>query len=173
MSLPRRAAGFLVVPSLVLLGVLLGGCGRSESAPSGSAPSGTLPASLSSEWSLPASGGSSPGGSASANSVRRLDVAAFAALVASPSVVVLDVRTPQEFASGHLAGARLIDAEAADFDTRVAALDKTTTYALYCRSGNRSGQALQRLTASGFTSVADLVGGIDAWKAAGKPVTTS
>ena len=65
--------------------------------------------------------------------------------------MLLDVRTPEEFATGHLAGAQLMNFEAADFDARLATLDKNATYAVYCRSGNRSGQALERMEAAGFT----------------------
>jgi rhodanese-related sulfurtransferase len=99
-------------------------------------------------------------------------VSAFAALVAAPSTVVLDVRTPSEFATGHLTGAHLLDIRATDFDSQIGALDKNATYAVYCHSGNRSGQAIERMKAAGFTHVADLAGGITAWSAAGRPVTT-
>jgi phage shock protein E len=104
---------------------------------------------------------------------RHLDVTGFATLAATPGTVVLDVRTPEEFATGHLAGARNLDIRAADFSTLLATLDRTATYAVYCHSGNRSGQALQAMTTTGFTHIADLTGGITAWTAAGKPVTTS
>jgi rhodanese-related sulfurtransferase len=50
-------------------------------------------------------------------------VAAFAALATAPSTVILDVRTPSEFATGHLTGAHLLDIRAADFDSKLGALD--------------------------------------------------
>ena len=62
--------------------------------------------------------------------------------------------------------------ESADFVTRLETLDKTVPYALYCRSGNRSGTALSMMTAAGFTSAYHLGGGIGAWSAAGGEVTT-
>jgi len=105
--------------------------------------------------------------------VKHLDVADFAALAATPGTVVLDVRTPAEFATGHLAGARNLDLRAVDFDTRLAALDRGISYAVYCHSGNRSGQALDRMKAAGFTHVGDLSGGVTAWASAGKPLTTA
>jgi phage shock protein E len=122
------------------------------------------------------SGTTSTGAPATAGSVQtaaHLDVEAFGALATTPGTVVLDVRTPEEFNTGHLQGARNVDFRAADFDTRLAALDRGTAYALYCHSGNRSGQALQKMTAAGFTRVTDLAGGITAWTQAGKQITTS
>lgn len=96
-----------------------------------------------------------------------LDPAAFAAAIKQPGTVLVDVRTPAEFAAGHLPNATLIDFESPDFATKIAALDKTKTYALYCRSSNRSGQAMALMQQAGFTSVYHLGGGINAWTAAG------
>lgn len=96
----------------------------------------------------------------------------FAALASKPGVVLLDVRTAEEFAAGHLTGARLLDVEAADAATAFAALDPGTTYAVYCRSGNRSKVAVGYMAAAGITSVADLDGGIAAWQSAGGEVVT-
>lgn len=96
-----------------------------------------------------------------------LDAAAFGELVARDGVVVLDVRTPGEYAEGHLPGAVNIDVEAADFGARIAELDPDATYAVYCRSGNRSAVALERMREAGFTDASHLLGGIGAWTAAG------
>jgi rhodanese-related sulfurtransferase len=87
-------------------------------------------------------------------------------------LVVLDIRTPEEFAEGHLEGAVLVDFYAPDFAEQLAALDTDVPYLLYCRSGNRSGQALGVMEQLGFTSVANVDGGILAWSDAGLPVTT-
>lgn len=103
---------------------------------------------------------------------QHLSVADFATLTKTPAVIVLDVRTPEEFAAGHLRGAIDLDLRAADFTTRLAGLDKTATYAVYCHSGNRSATALDQMTAAGFTHAADLTGGITAWTADGQPVVT-
>ena len=100
------------------------------------------------------------------------DAAEFAALVAEPGVIVLDVRSPAEFASGHLANAQNIDVQAADFDARVAALPKDGNFAVYCRSGNRSATALKKMKAAGITRAAHLSGGIGAWQAAGYQVVS-
>ncbi len=74
-------------------------------------------------------------------------------LWASPEVVILDVRTPSEFSSAHLKGAINIDVLNSDFKDQVQKLDKNRTYKLYCRSGNRSGQALQLMRSLGFKNV--------------------
>lgn len=87
------------------------------------------------------------------------------------SLVLLDVRTPEEFAQGHLRGALLYDVKAPDFDAKVAKLPRAAKYLLYCRSGHRSGIALARMKAMGFTDVRHVAGGIQAWNAAGLPVT--
>jgi len=69
--------------------------------------------------------------------------------------VVVDVRTPAEFATGHLEGAVNIDIEASDFAAKIATLDKKAPYFVYCRSGNRSSQAVAQMKKTGFTSVTD------------------
>lgn len=99
-----------------------------------------------------------------------VDPQAFAAALAVPGTVVLDVRTPQEFADGHLPNAVNLDIENATFDTQLAALSTASTYAVYCRSGNRSGAALEKMRAAGFTSAFHLGGGIGAWQSAGLDV---
>lgn len=101
-----------------------------------------------------------------------LTPADFATLTAADGVVLLDVRTPEEFAEGHLEGAVNVDVSAPDFATRLADLDPEATYAVYCRSGNRSQTALDLMSQAGFGSAADLAGGIGAWADAGMPVTT-
>lgn len=99
-----------------------------------------------------------------------LSVDDFATLAAKDGVVLVDVRTPAEFAAGHLSGAQNIDVESPDFSTQIGTLDKSATYAVYCRSGNRSATARKAMTDAGFTHVSDLEGGITAWSQAGRPV---
>jgi len=79
-----------------------------------------------------------------------------AATVAVGDAVIIDVRTPEEFAAGHLDGALLIDVKNPAFDTEIAKLDPTTEYIIYCRSGNRSAQAAERMRAVGITNITDL-----------------
>lgn len=87
-----------------------------------------------------------------------------------PGLVVLDVRTPDEYAEGHLPGATLVDFNAPDFADRLGELDPEVPYLLYCRSGNRSAQARAMMEQLGFADVADVDGGIVAWAGAGLPV---
>jgi rhodanese-related sulfurtransferase len=74
--------------------------------------------------------------------------------------VILDVRTSGEFRQGAIPGAKNIDIMSPNFQHQVAALDKTKTYLVYCRSGNRSGQACQIMSGAGFTSLYNLSGGV-------------
>lgn len=74
----------------------------------------------------------------------------------SPETVVLDVRTPEEFASGHLAGAELLDFSGGEFATALPSLDPEAEYVVYCRSGNRSGQAVALMEQAGFAYVTNL-----------------
>ncbi|MCL3862235.1 rhodanese-like domain-containing protein [Actinotalea sp. K2] len=99
-----------------------------------------------------------------------LDASEFAELVAREGTVVLDVRTPAEFAEGHLPGAVNLDLSSGEFPQQVAALDTDLAYAVYCRSGNRSDQALAIMRESGFTDAAHLEGGILTWTQAGGAV---
>lgn len=112
---------------------------------------------------------SSPAASATGQHMAAND---FSTAMKAPGTIVLDVRTPAEYAGGHLAQAQNIDIEASDFANQIAALDKNATYAVYCRSGNRSGTALEQMTAAGFTHVYDLAGGIGARQNMGGPMTT-
>jgi rhodanese-related sulfurtransferase len=68
---------------------------------------------------------------------------------------VIDVRTPREFAAGHLAGAQNVDVEAADFASRIASLDKGAPYLVYCHSGRRSAIAAAEMATAGFTDIVD------------------
>jgi rhodanese-related sulfurtransferase len=74
---------------------------------------------------------------------------------------IIDVRTPDEFALGHLDGAINVDWEGATFATDVSALDPVGTYIVYCRSGNRAGHAKTAMEGMGFTDLTN-AGGLDA-----------
>lgn len=82
---------------------------------------------------------------------------------------LIDVRTPAEYAEGHLAKAKLIPLQ--ELEERLAEIDKGRPVLLYCRSGNRSGTALKILNEKGYTQAKHMQGGINAWQAAGLPVT--
>ena len=94
----------------------------------------------------------------------------FEQLTQEPGVVVLDVRTPAEFASGHLPNAVNLDVESPTFAAGLSQLDPDATYAVYCRSGNRSKVALDQMNEAGITKAQDLDGGIVGWQAEGLPV---
>lgn len=96
----------------------------------------------------------------------------FAAALKRPGTTILDVRTAQEYAQGHLPGAVNIDVESPDFTAQLAALDPNAPYAVYCHSGNRSGVAVAAMTDQGFTDAFHLEGGITAWQQAGGEVVT-
>ncbi len=94
----------------------------------------------------------------------------FEELTKQPGVVTLDVRTPAEFASGHLPNAVNLDVESPAFRAGLAELDPDAEYAVYCRSANRSKVAMQQMQEAGIDAVQDLDGGIVAWQQAGLPV---
>lgn len=96
-----------------------------------------------------------------------------AALIESmgAELTVIDVRTPGEFAAGHLEGAVNMDVEGGQFSAMIADLPTDGAYMVYCQSGRRSALAAQAMIDAGFTQVYDL-GGIADWQAAGLPVVT-
>jgi len=145
----RRAATFAL--ALIFASTAVTAC-------SGSSGSGGSLGSVTAAAAAPAKGAT-------------LDATAFAAALKRPGTVVLDVRTAAEFADGHLPAAINIDVNAADFSTKVGALDKNVPYAVYCRSGNRSATALRIMEGLGFSQAYHLGGGIGAWTAAGGPTT--
>ena len=114
------------------------------------------------------------GDTAEPGELRLVSVQEGAEIQAEPpsDLVILDVRTPEEFAEGHLEGAVMIDFYDLDFADQLAELDPDVPYLLYCRSGNRSGQTLALMEELGFTDVADVDGGINQWQAAGLPVVS-
>ena len=100
------------------------------------------------------------------------DVKGFATLTEGADVVVLDVRTAEEFMEEHIKGALNIDQAQDDFMEKAkAAIPKGKTIAVYCRSGRRSANAAERLATAGYKAV-NLKGGIIAWKEEGMPVLT-
>jgi phage shock protein E len=69
--------------------------------------------------------------------------------------MIIDVRTPAEFAGGHLDGAVNIDIQSPDFVSQIDSLDRNGSYVVYCRSGNRSGMAMAQMLDMGFTDVSN------------------
>jgi rhodanese-related sulfurtransferase len=90
--------------------------------------------------------------------------------VAVAESTVIDVRTPEEFDAGHLDGASNINLESGDFTSKINALPKDAAYLVYCRSGNRSADAVAQMKQEGFTNVVDIGGLQEASSATGLPV---
>lgn len=88
----------------------------------------------------------------------------------STVTAVIDVRTPAEFAEGHLEGAVNINIEDPTFADQVSTLAKDGTYVIYCRSGNRSAQAIDAMTSMGFTDLTNAGGYLDASNLTGLPL---
>ncbi len=98
-----------------------------------------------------------------------LDPEAFKAKVESGAVLI-DVRTVEEYAEGHLANSLNVDFNNPAFKDNILILDKNKEYAVYCASGVRSGKAADLMRAEGFGAVYTLTGGIKTWKEKGLPL---
>jgi rhodanese-related sulfurtransferase len=133
---------FAMIAALMLL-VGGMGCGRN--------PSESSPSSGESAWK------SSP---------QLVDVAEAKRLIAAKQVTILDVRTPDEFSAGHIAGAKNLNFNDRDFQANLQLLDKRQAYLVHCASGIRSARATAAMSNLGFDSVYDLAGGIKAWEQA-------
>jgi len=93
-----------------------------------------------------------------------LDPASFKnGFEADANAVVIDVRTPAELAEGSIDGHIMINVMDPAFPGKIAELDKTKSYYIYCRSGNRSGQVCNYMSGLGFDKLYNLQGGIMAW----------
>lgn len=149
-STRQRLAAAAVVPAL-----LAAACGGDDPAPAAGEPEAATDV-------------------ISAGGIRVVSADGAAAIQETPpdDLVVLDVRTLEEFQEGHLEDATMIDFYSEDFRAQLENLDKDAPYLLYCRSGNRSGQTRALMEELGFTDVADVDGGILAWVDAGLPVVS-
>jgi len=97
-----------------------------------------------------------------------IDVATAASLRGGSDVVMLDVRTPEEYAQGHIPG--VVSIPLNQVPSRLAEIPKDKTVVVTCRTGNRSAQAAQLLRQRGYNNVHNMLGGIAAWEKAGYPV---
>ena len=97
-----------------------------------------------------------------------INVAEAAEKMKESDVFILDVRTPREFAEGHIKGAKNININGADFDAQIDALSKDQAVVVYCRSGGRSARAMGIMQKKGFTEVYNMQGGVMAWSRNGK-----
>ncbi|MFQ5997186.1 MAG: rhodanese-like domain-containing protein [Dehalococcoidales bacterium] len=88
----------------------------------------------------------------------------------NPDFIIIDVRTPEEYAEGHIEKAINLDFYSETFAAELDKLDKDKTYLIYCRTANRSGQALDMMAELGFIEVYNMLGGTLRWKAVGLPL---
>ncbi len=99
----------------------------------------------------------------------KISLAEFEKRKAEPNTVVLDVRSEEEFAKGHIGGAVNVPINAKDFDERVKQLDKDKTYLVHCQAGVRSDRACKKMDGV-VPKMFNFAGGMNEWKKAGKPV---
>lgn len=154
----RRTVLALAGAAALALTVGLSGCS------SDSATSDTAQAAEAAEVQGPAAPVAAP------DAPVRVGVSEFAGVIASPGVTIVDVRTPEEYAQGHIDGAVNIPVEYPDFMDRVSELDPTGTYAVYCRSGNRSQAAVAGMSDAGINGIYELESGTNGWSSAGQPL---
>ena len=107
------------------------------------------------------------------NAKTNVDANAFNELVkANNQAQLIDVRSPEEFAKGHLINALNFDWNGNEFDKQVSSLNKEASVFVYCLSGGRSAAAAAQLRSAGFKNVIELNGGIMKWRGANLPETT-
>lgn len=106
----------------------------------------------------------------SSSAVTTVDAQTFLTTASQAGVTVIDVRTPEEYAAGHLDGAVNMNVEGPDFSAQIATLDTSGTVAVYCRSGRRSAAAADQMSGAGFTSIVNLDGGLDDLQPAGASI---
>lgn len=104
------------------------------------------------------------------DSINVISIAEFEKMSSKKKNMVIDVRTPEEVAEGHLPSALNINFLGENFSQEIQALNKNKTYLLYCRSGSRTRKAADQMQKAGFKKVYMLEGGITAWNEAGKPI---
>ena len=115
-----------------------------------------------------ASPDSAPGISSHAINVSTPD--AYALIESRPDMVIIDVRTPEEYQAGHLDGAINMDYYSGGFLDRLNSLDSNSSYIVYCRKGIRGGIALDMMRSLGFKEVYNILGGLALWADEGRPM---
>ena len=99
--------------------------------------------------------------------IENLKAEKFHQLIEKGDGIIIDVRTAQEFSSGHIIDATNIDYYANDFIDKLNIVRKDVAIYVYCRSGGRSSSAANKMEKLGFTKVYNLLGGIGSWDSAG------
>jgi rhodanese-related sulfurtransferase len=90
--------------------------------------------------------------------------------IGDANFIILDVRTADEFNTGHIAGAVNLDYYATDFKSKVSNLDQDKQYLVYCRTGIRAAAATELMLSLGFNNIHNLTGGIVQWQLDGYPI---
>ena len=111
-----------------------------------------------------------PKPAAKAGLVRKVNVDEFEKLWQDKKNFVLDVRSKKEFEAGHIPGAMNLDIKAADFDQKIAELQKDRVYLVHCAAGVRSARACDKMSRGGFPHLIDLAPGFKGWERAGKQI---
>ncbi|RLF58776.1 MAG: rhodanese-like domain-containing protein [Thermoplasmata archaeon] len=88
----------------------------------------------------------------------------------NPNFIIIDIRTPEEYESGHLADSIIIDYYESTFEKDIDQLDKEKTYLIYCRTGRRTGLAMDIMEDLNFLNVYNMLGGITQWETEGLPI---
>ena len=109
----------------------------------------------------------------SAQSVENVDAVKFKDLIGKGNMILLDVRTPDEYSRGHIQGSTLIDISDRNFASKVSLLQKDKTILIYCLSGSRSDAAAGYMTRQGFKKIYTLQYGIMTWNRQGFPLEQS
>ena len=105
--------------------------------------------------------------------IQNIGVSEFQLLINKEEAIIIDVRTPQEFHSGHIKDATNIDFYEVDFIDKLKMVRKDLPVFVYCRSGGRSSSSARKMEELGFNQVYNLVGGIEAWNTANYATTKS
>lgn len=101
-----------------------------------------------------------------ATGYQNIDNKTFVQKAEGKDVMILDVRTPEEYKAGHIPNAKLVNFYADNFSTRIDSLDKSKTYLVYCAKGGRSSSASDLMAKKGFKQVYNLEHGFSQWNGA-------
>lgn len=95
---------------------------------------------------------------------------AFELMESHTKIAILDVRPHMDYERGHVPGAKNLDYNGHQFQSKVEKLDKTKPYIIYCKSGVRGGYFMEKMRESGFTGAYNILGGFAAWKVSKLPL---
>jgi phage shock protein E len=155
MQKTRRIFPVLALTALLVAPAGLAGCSSADSTPA-------APTATSAEGAAAIAKPASP---------QRVDVPTWVSAAEGAGTVIIDVRTPEEFAAGHVVGALNIPVELPGFAEAISQLDPEATYAVYCRTGSRSAFATAEMAGLGYLHIFDLNGGFSDLQGTSLPTT--